>query len=650
MKRELQGRWEKAVALQLKPFVCTVDSVVKKTSVMNHAARRNVTMDRDSAINLFGRRLPLWLVGVGIVALSLIAYSPYLGSGFACDDIIFINMMEGAIPYNPVTGFWSAPVDAFPGFTSLWWHQAGAKGAFLRPLPTWLLSLLHAGFGRSAFPFHLTMSLLHGLVAFSAFMLLRRLSGRDLPALLAALLFLICDDHGMTVAWIATITDLLCALFLTLALLSYISARQQKRSIPFALSLFWFLLALMSKETAAIYPVIVMAYEFFYAEQLDPASGTHVTLRQRLRLFLRHASAWMVPLGFFAAYMVLYRGLVPPMRNLLYQDPFAQPATYLGAMLTNLPVMFVGLLTPLLPSMSAMVPSLLPLMVAVGLALIVLLLWALWVERAERAVWFALLVFVLALLPGLATDAGERQLYFPSIFGLFVAAWLILGLPFLRRLLRVEHPSAPPSTRSARILGMGWAWSLLVMVLIVPLALLFVYPSMWIPGLQLPEKTMVRSLPLIDAAAPQHVVYLNTNSSFNTFYLPDMYRFHRGAYIDLRLLSSFNGHVSARQVGPQSLELRTEGKGWLSNMFARIVRSAPSFRVGDTYETPLFTVTVESATPDGEDVTQARFDFVLPLDDPALLLLMWDGEGYVRWQPGNGDWQLLNPVLDPWAL
>ena len=599
-------------------------------------------MERDAALPIFGRRLPLWLIGLAFVALGLIAYSPYLQSGFACDDIIFINMMDGAIPYSPVTGFWSAPVDEYPGFTNLWWYQAGAEGSFLRPLPTWTLSLLYAGFGRNAFPFHVTMSVLHGLVAYTAFLVLRRLSGRDIPALLAGLLFLICDDHGMTVAWIATITDLMCALFLNLAVLAHMAGRQRRRPCVLILSLVWFLLAMMSKETAAIYPVIVISYEFVFADRL-PAQEGKFNLVQRLQLFLRHAWAWLAPLLVFGGYMLLYRSLTTPMRNLMYLDPFAQPAQYLRAMVSNLPVMFVGLLTPMLPSMAAMVSGLLPVMVVSGVLLVGMLLWALWPYRTERAVWFALLVFVLTLLPGLATDPGERLLYFPSVYGLFVVAWLICQLPFLRRRL------SPPAAKGIRILGQVWAWYLLVAVLAAPLLLLAVYPSMWIPGLQLPEKSMLDSLRLIDNRQPEHVVYLNTNSSFNTFYLPDMYRYHRGQYLDMRLLSSFNGRVSVRQVGAQALELRTEEKGWLNNMFARIVRVTPGFQVGESYTTPLFTATIQTVTPDGKDVTQVRFDFNVPLDDPSLLLLVWDGDDYLEWQPSE-QWQLLNETLDPWAL
>ncbi len=348
-----------------------------------------------------GRSVPLWTIALALVTLGLIAYAPYLGMGFSADDFFFINMLEGALPYDPLQGFWSGSEGSFRSLSALWWAEIDAEGGFLRPLASWALTVLYWAFGRNAVPFHVALVMVHALGAYAAFLVLRRLSGRDGPALLAALLFLICEDHSMTVAWITTITDLLCALLLNLAFLSHIMARQERRPWLFGQSLVLFLAALSSKETAAAYPLIVAAYEFFFADRLSE-TRERVTLRGRARLFFHHWWAWAVPLVVFSAYMVFYRSLIPPWRSLGYLDPFSQPGSYLGTMLTNLPVMLVGLLTQMLPSVVLMFPSALPWMVGAGLALGALLVWALLPYRDERAVWLALVVFVLGLLPGLA--------------------------------------------------------------------------------------------------------------------------------------------------------------------------------------------------------------------------------------------------------
>ena len=599
-------------------------------------------MAKTPDLTIRGRTIPIWGIAIFFLSSSLVAYSAYLNIGFSADDFIFINMLEGAIPYNPLYGFWYGEIDTYPGFNALWWLEPDVEGAFLRPLPSWVLTLLYQTFGRNDLPYHLLLVVIHGMVAFTAFLVLRRLSRQVIPAFLAALIFLICEDHGMTVAWITTLTDLMCVLFLNLAFLCHIVCRQDGKRWSFLFSLVFFMAALISKETAIVYPLIIIAFEFLYADRFADAP-TGMTLCSRFQYTFQHWWAWGIPLITLAAYMTLYRSLVPPMRNLMYIDPITQPLDYLIAAITNLPVMFVGLLTQFLPSLAVMLPASRPFVIVFGVILIVLLIWALLPHRRERAVWFALLIFVLGLLPGLATDPGERLLYFPSVYGLYVVAWLILQIPFLRRLSLPNMPSG------VRFLSSAWGWYLLISALILPMILLFVYPSMWIPGLQLPENTVLDSLEHIDQNVHEHVIYLNTNSSFNTFYLPDIYRYHRGKYLDLRILSSFNGRVWARQESDRVLVLKTEDQGWLNNMFARTLRLTPVFTKGDTYETAMFSATILSVTPDEKDVQAVRFEFVQPLDDPSTTFLYYDGQAFRRWDPSQ-EWQILNPTLDPFAF
>lgn len=591
-------------------------------------------MSGTGPLRVADRTWSLWLVAWAFVLLGLLAYAPYFGSGFAADDFVFINMIEGATPFNPWLGFWAVPVDQFRGFTQLWWVDTPPVGAFLRPVPSWTLTGLYGVFGRDAMPFHITSAIVHTMVAFTALLLLRRLSGRDPPALLAAVLFLICEDHAMTVAWIATITDLLCALFLNLALLFHVLAREEKRPPLFAVSLGCFLIAFASKETAAVYPLIVGLYELFFAGRLAGWGGA-ISLPARIRLLFRSWWAWAVPLMVFIAYMAFYRSQLRPITTMTYIDPISQPGRYLVEAIPNLPVMFLALLSQFLPSIVLMVPATLQVAAGLGLVVALLLVWALLPSRGEPAIWFSLAVFTFALLPGLATEPGERLLYYPSVFGFFPVAWLMLQLPALRRRFLPEIPAG------LRVLGPIWSWYLLCSALLLPVLLLFFAPSIWIPSMAWPERTVVSSLPLIDGDLHEHVIYLNTESSYNTFYLPDIYRYHRGDFVDLRLLSSFNGRVEARAEPPDTIVLRTPDAGWLSNLFARIIRVDPDFDVGDAYDTKTFTATIRRVTPNKRDVLEVEFVFEMRLDDPSVVLLAWTGDGYQRWRPTER-WQPLN--------
>ncbi len=594
------------------------------------------------SIRAFGRVIPMWAVCLLFLALALAAYSPYIHMGFAGDDFIFVSMMEGAAPTDPAWGLWYGDIGSYPTFSALWWVEPGVQAAFLRPVPSWTLMALHEAFGRSAAYYHVFSILIHGLSAFIAFLLLRRLSRRNGVALIAALLFLICEDHGMTVGWIATITDLMCVLFLSLALLCHVSSRESGKRRQFGLSLVFALLAMASKESAVVYPVLVAAFELIYAGGVGKGA-LRPSMRERLRLFFGRWWAWGVPSAVFLAYLTFYRLMVPPMRNLMYEDPLGDPVGYLGMMLKNLPVMFSGLLTQLLPSVVTFVPGTMPFVVGGGVVLTLALLWALLPYRRERAVWFSLVAFVVGLLPGLATDPGERLLYLPSAYGMFFVAWLLVQLPALKRRLA---PDAPPGVR---VLGRFWSWYLVVAVVIAPVVLLFVYPSMWKEGLELPERTVLETMPEIDDDSCEHIVYLNTNSSFNSFYLKDIYRFHNSHYIDVHLLSSFSGKVWAKRESEDTLLLRTDDVGWLSNMFARVLRVTPELEVGYVREGELFTATVLDTTPDRKDVQEVRFEFKVPLDDPSLSLICYDGKDYREWKPSS-EWKLLNSSLERYGL
>jgi hypothetical protein len=63
----------------------------------------------------------------------------------------------------------------------------------------------------------------------------------------------------------------------------------------------------------------------------------------------------------------------------------------------------------------------------------------------------------------------------------------------------------------------------------------------------------------------------------------------------------------------------------------------------------LFTATVAALTQGGRDVAEVRFEFVVPLDDPALVFLYYDGASYRRWDP-SPEWELLNSALSPLAF
>jgi hypothetical protein len=95
--------------------------------------------------------------------------------------------------------------------------------------------------------------------------------------------------------------------------------------------------------------------------------------------------------------------------------------------------------------------------------------------------------------------------------------------------------------------------------------------------------------------------------------------------------------------------LRTRDTGWLSNLFARIIRVDPDFDVGEEYVAETFTASIVQVTPGKSDVLEVKFVFNLPLEDPSVVLISWDGEGYQRWKPTQ-EWTLLNSEVNSFSF
>jgi tetratricopeptide (TPR) repeat protein len=164
----------------------------------------------------------------------------------------------------------------------VWGHvDPTMLGNYYRPLFLVWLWLNQALFGLKPSWWHLTAILAHVGVTFMVVMLARRLL-KSLPAaFIAGLIFGLHPAHIESVAWVSGITDPLLALFLLSSFWFYLRWREtesvetdeaghpafyQRRSTRLALSLAFFVLAMLSKETALIMPALVFGVEWIYGD------------------------------------------------------------------------------------------------------------------------------------------------------------------------------------------------------------------------------------------------------------------------------------------------------------------------------------------------------------------------------------------------
>lgn len=188
-----------------------------------------------------------------VLAVSFLAYATVSGFGFVYDD-------EAQIVHDSFVQHWRF----FPSyFVSHVWQYVmpHVAGNYYRPVfLTWLL-LNFKLFGLHAAGWHLAVVALHLVVTWQVYRLAVHLLENEPAALVTAMLFGLHPVHIEAVAWISGATEPLAAALILGSLLSYIAFRTQDSRTSYVLSLVWFALAILAKETAVLVPVILFAYD-----------------------------------------------------------------------------------------------------------------------------------------------------------------------------------------------------------------------------------------------------------------------------------------------------------------------------------------------------------------------------------------------------
>ena len=568
-----------------------------------------------------GRREPFpWpksnaAVVLCLVLLSLAFNGFYLLGGFQADEFFFLNSLrEDPLPFSRWLGLWS--VEEISSISDIWWFEGGDLGVFWRPVPSLIFEGSVRLFGERALPLHLFAIIVHGLVAGALFLLVQRLTGRRLVALLAGLFFVACEDHSMTVGWIATLTDLVCALFVMVALVAHAAWLEHRKPGLVAVSLAALVLALLSKESAVVAPVLMALMSLLLPH------GREQECRVRLGAFFGDPLSWVPALSVLVVYLTAFKMLgFGGLSSGLYLDPFIAPGRWAAQLITHLPVMWLATLSPVPPSIAMFMPSTIPLLAVAGALLFALFVGGLWwLRRGAFALW-AMATFLLALVPQMSAGASERALYLPAVGSSILLAMLCVEIgPIARR----SSPTALRAPVLTRVVG----WAALLMVLLPGILLSVAYPFMYLPSFERLRENVLTAATHIEQRQPERVLMLNAPGPFYVFYPPPIVDFYIERETDVRVLSALNGIVSVERSDERSFVIRTDRDGWLTNYFSKIFRPARMPEPGTVYEKGLVKATVLEMTTGGSDIAAVRFELDRPLSDPDLLFLQWDGTSY----------------------
>jgi tetratricopeptide (TPR) repeat protein len=232
-----------------------------------------------------------WLLALATVAV----FRGMLANGFVYDD--GRQVLEN--PFVRNTRLWR---HIFTG--SVWsFLGAAAETNFYRPLHILSHWFVWQVAGANPGAFHLYQLVFYVISVVLVYRLGLEIAQHHLIAFAGALLWALHPLHVEPVCWIAGVPDCGAGLFYLLAFLVFVRAEKnpQRRSAAHALGAFVFFLALLFKEMAISFPILLLVYWFVFADQESlprkalrsipyvTAAGIYLEIRKLVLGHLSHA-------------------------------------------------------------------------------------------------------------------------------------------------------------------------------------------------------------------------------------------------------------------------------------------------------------------------------------------------------------------------
>lgn len=336
-----------------------------------------------------------WFPYAAIAAVVAAMYYRALSFGFTWldDDTLIIDSLPFLSRLSNIPAAFTHGI-----FTGIYYY---------RPLLTLSLMLDASVGGASPFFYHLDNILLHAAAAMCLYYFLRLLGRTVQFSLAAALIFSVHPVAGQAVAWIPGRNDILLCVFSLLSFSSFIKWLAGSGGY-FLRHLFFYFCALLTKENAAVLPLLMAFYAYYAAPT-----------QQRPRRLAIAAAAWAA----VTAVWLLCRFSVFGVLAISEQPAGALFAHTLPAVFSYIGRVFFPYGLSVMPALKDM--SLGPGVVAAVLAAVFILSSCADKKRSVfAAVWF--LAFLLPTLArgdagGLPRDYADHRVY-TSMAGLFIAA------------------------------------------------------------------------------------------------------------------------------------------------------------------------------------------------------------------------------------
>jgi len=570
-----------------------------------------------------------------LVGMALAA--PALTADFTADDHLHRLLLrdEPGIPglrSRPLDLFVFANGDARDNAAMVdaglfpWWTDPHLKLAFLRPVSSATHALDHALWPDSA-PAQLAHNLAwHALVLIMVWLLFRRFFGVDKRwiAVLALALYAFDDARGPVVGWIANRNSLVVLALALPALLAHDRWRRDGWSPGRWVGPLVFAVSLLAGESA----IALLAYLGAHALWLDKASWKNRAVA--IAPYLVIVVVWRV------IYAKLGYGVAG---SGIYLDPGSDPVAFGRAAVSRVPFLLQGALAfpwSDFASFYSVVGMATPMLVGACVGLLGIGLGFARMIRRDPLARFWATGMVLSAIPIASTFPADRLLGFVSIGAMGLVAQFLAAALKDRELL---------GDGRLRRIGGGLLAVMLVVVNLVLAPPLLVLRSRSMVAVGRVLDRGEAGIPRDASIASKTVILVNTPSDALAGYVPIM-RASRGQPRPAHILwfASATTELTVTRVDDRTLrvEPRMPLLHYDIDQMMRDPRKRP-FAAGE--HAALHAVTIDVLGPQ-----TFLAHFAIPLDDPSLVWLRWEGKSYTPYTPPAVGATETLPAVDFWKL
>ena len=543
-----------------------------------------------------------------LVLVVLVFYAHTFDAGFVFDDYAqqeMLKLIKNDQREMNMFYFTSTPeeVDSYIQMTAIpWWTSPKWRLKYLRPVATLSHLIDYSLWGSNPLPYHINNVIWYALLVILLYLLYRSFANNSAMAFCGAMIFALEPCHYFTVRWPASRNDIICATFLVASFIFYLKFCKKRKPLYSMLFIVSYLLALLSKELAFLFPVLIFAYDWIRYK------GFKETIVHQWKVYLSLIIINSLHFVFYKSYDYgSYWYGETSLKDYLIEFVKAT-SLYLNSL-------FYG------GTIAGLGPDVLYkywLIIVIFLLILFYMLYLIWKERRRYPEINLFMLWIFLLMPFIVVPPiNERLLLIPSIGYAYLAALVIfkLGRKRLAIFFIVTGLLLPPVTNIIQARGYDEALQSNYERLYNALDEIVVQKSSR-------DRLFIINFPKLGLSG-ENYMYL-------ALYFTLCYQYPQWKN-PVYPLSAFDDRVEVKVLDDQRIRISHPTRYYFETNTERLFSLDRVFSKGETFSLPDVTISIDEM--EGERVKSVEVEFAEPIDSPFYYFLYFDEGKWQRWHP-----------------